>query len=709
MKEKIEKDNIKFLQSTLIENEGNSISKKNLSQTKNQIYLSDKSIESIKSMAYLINRKIRWLIFFLFIIINLLMNFDHGTVPAATEQLRNYLELSDSKLGFFGSLVFIGVIIGSLISMVIINNFNRKYILMICLILCGFSLLFFTKTKNYILLCIDRVIIGIFQAFISIYLPLWCDQFGIEKKKTLMIALIQIAPPLGVLIGYIVTTLLNIYLSYFPFIGDIKKEERWLFSFYIQSFFIWLISFFLLFFSDAYFISKARRIPFEIEETLNIYEKKRNGSKIKLSFFCEGNDNFEILKNYNDSPNSSEKDENEDFLIQSENQNLNKKNEKIDNNNKEDNINLNLEKKNNEENIEDKEINDENEKKKDKEKNDIIEKDGNIENNNVENNIIKDNYLENNNMIENDKIVNNKIENNNKENNEKNLSDKKLSFLIKLKKIFSEPLFICSILTLSVLFFIVTCIQYWTSDYMLIALGVEDEKKRLYGFSTVCLTSPTCGLLVGGYIVDKIGGYSNKKSLIFSFVVSFLSIIPAIPLPLVNSFYLYGLFLWILLFLGGALIPPIQGITIACLPKPLQGTGNSIVIFFYNLLGYLPAPFVYGFLKDKFNDEKDTKKGSRVAQKFTTWINFLAVLFIGIAAFIRFSKDKQYNEKMGIKTNYKNEVINKDQIIIRENQNKFEILNKLKNENSTNDEIIEKDSKDNDKENSFNNYKKIEK
>jgi len=64
---------------------------------------------------------------------------------------------------------------------------------------------------------------------------------------------------------------------------------------------------------------------------------------------------------------------------------------------------------------------------------------------------------------------------------------------------------------------------------------------------------------------------------------------------------------------------------------------------------------------------------------------------------------------MGIKTNNKNEVINKDQIIIRENQNKFEILNKLKNENSINDEIIEKDSKDNDKENSFNNYKKIEK
>lgn len=34
------------------------------------------------------------------------MNFDHGTIPVATEQLRKYLDLSDSQLGLFGSLVF---------------------------------------------------------------------------------------------------------------------------------------------------------------------------------------------------------------------------------------------------------------------------------------------------------------------------------------------------------------------------------------------------------------------------------------------------------------------------------------------------------------------------------------------------------------------------------------------------------------------------
>ena len=107
------------------------------------------------------------------------------------------------------------------------------------------------------------------------------------------------------------------------------------------------------------------------------------------------------------------------------------------------------------------------------------------------------------------------------------------------------------------------------------------------------------------------------------------------------------LLLWIILFFGGSLLPPIQGITIVCLPKKLQGSGTSFVIFFYNLLGYLPAPFAYGFLKDYFNDKNDPKKGSRMAQKITIWITFLAGITIGIATIFRFSKDEKYNKIMG--------------------------------------------------------------
>ena len=614
---------------------------------------SSKNIESIKSISYVISRRIRWILFLIFIFINILMNFDHGTIPAATDQLRSYLDLTDSELGFFGSLVFVGVIIGSLVSLTIINIFNRKYILMVCLILCGLSLFVFTITTNYILLCIDRVIIGTFQAFISIYLPLWCDQFGVETRKALMLALIQVAPPLGVLVGYIVTTILNMYLSYLPYFGDIEENERWLYSFYIQSFLIWGLAICLLLFPDKFFNSKARRVPLEIEETLNEVEKenRENQEKRRLSFFYEGSHNFELDEKQCNSPSISEKDESEDDKRETELKDLDKKNEEITAEIKKSNSNDKRENNCNDEKME-------------------------------------------------------KI--NNEKNSNKNQNE--IPFLEKLKIIFSEPLFICSILTLSILFFIVTCVQYWTSDYMLIALEVEDETKRLYAFSIVCLTSPTCGLLIGGYFVDYLGGYSNKNSLLFCLLFAILSLIPAILLPLVNSYYLYAILLWILLFFGSGLLPTLQGIIIACLPKNIQGSGNSFVIFFYNLLGYLPAPFVYGFFKEYFEDKNDPKKGSRAAQKICTWITFLAPILIGIATIFRFMRDEEYSMKMG-RQRSKSKIIEENEVNpIRDRESSLDPNKKQDNEskkdkNKNNDKVNEakkiSDDKNENIENDF--------
>ena len=649
MSEKLDKGKINtdenILQAPLIEDKNlNSINdvieqKEGKEQENINLHISEKNIESIKSISYVVNRKIRWIIFSIFIIINVFMNFFHGTVPAATEQLRNYLNLDDSDLGFFGSLVFIGVIFGSLVSLTIINTFNRKYILMACLILCGLTLFVFTLTTNYVLLCIDRAIIGIFQAFISIYLPLWCDQFGVEARKTIMMALIQVAPPLGVLIGYVVTALLNMYLTYLPYFGDIDENERWIYSFYLQSFSIWGLGICLIFFPDKYFNSKARRVPLDIEETLNLFEKKSSGNQKKLSFFYEGNQNLEILRENNSSPGNSEKDESDE------------------NDNKE-------------ENKEKKEQNEGKDKKELDKKNEIItnENEKEKENNpNIENNPEKSNEPQK--------------KHNNKEKNDSEKSEDEIPFLEKLKMIFSEPLFICSILTTSILFFIVTCVQYWTSDYMKDALGIEDEAKRLYAFSIVCLTAPTSGLLVGGYIVDHLGGYSDKRSLLFSLFISCMSIIPSIPLPLVKSYILYAILLWILMFFGGGILPTILGVAIVCLPKNVQGAGNSFVIFFYNLLGYLPAPYAYGKIKDT--------QGSRAAQMMSSWITILAPILLGTATFIRYRRDEEYNIKMGRAKLKPTEEIIEEQNDIKKMEGSLDDSKKILIENNENVNIKE--------------------
>jgi hypothetical protein len=37
----------------------------------------------------------------------------------------------------------------------------------------------------------------------------WCDQFGAPKHKAMMISILQIGSPLGVVIGYYLTVVVN--------------------------------------------------------------------------------------------------------------------------------------------------------------------------------------------------------------------------------------------------------------------------------------------------------------------------------------------------------------------------------------------------------------------------------------------------------------------------------------------------------------------
>ena len=50
------------------------------------------------------------------IIANLLINFDHGTIPAALTELRNDLNISNADIGSLGSLVFFGLTLGATIT-----------------------------------------------------------------------------------------------------------------------------------------------------------------------------------------------------------------------------------------------------------------------------------------------------------------------------------------------------------------------------------------------------------------------------------------------------------------------------------------------------------------------------------------------------------------------------------------------------------------
>jgi MFS transporter, Spinster family, sphingosine-1-phosphate transporter len=116
-------------------------------------------------------------------------------------------------------------------------------------------------------------------------------------------------------------------------------------------------------------------------------------------------------------------------------------------------------------------------------------------------------------------------------------------------------------LSISILFFIVTGIQFWFSDYMKVALKVPAESVDTW-FAFITISAPVLGVIIGGLIVNFFGGYENPITIGICFIEVVLAALCGIPIPFFTHFYLFITFLWFQLFFGGMLLPPMTGIMI---------------------------------------------------------------------------------------------------------------------------------------------------
>lgn len=445
-----------------------------------------------------LSKNARWGVYFLFLVANILISLDHGTIPASTSQLRSFCS-SDQAIGLFGSLVFVGNILGSICSFWLINSYNRKTLLVLSLFLLSLCLITFVLWTNILFLFINRIFVGLFQSYISIYLPVWCNQFGMESKKSLMITFGQLVVPLGVFLGYL---LASIFIQIDVFGG-------WEFAFILQGICVMILSLFIAFVPSVYFNSDIRNIGDDCNDQ---------------TLFGIANHTFESI-----NPND------------------------------------------------------------------------------------------------------------------------RRSFWKVLSIIIKEKVFIFSVLGLSALFYVITGVQYWVSDYMDNILGVHSGKRRLLYFTFVCFTSPTIGVLLGGVLLNGLGGYDTKHSILIAVVLSILASVSGFFVPLVSNVTIFVTLLWFVLFFGGGILPVITGIIISSLPQSLTGSGNSFTSFVGNLFGYLPAPYIYGLFTDFFHDK------GKMGMTFTMWFSFVGVGFIILASTFRY---KEWDSK-------KKKIIETEHLIVR--------------------------------------------
>lgn len=150
---------------------------------------------------------------------NVFVNFDHGIIPACTFKLKKELNIDDLFLGVLGSMVFMGLMSGSLVSGYMFTKYQCKKLILFSLAMISVGITMFTFAgNNKTLLIVSRLISGFFQVFLVVYYPVWVDYFA-GSKKTQWLTYLQIGVPFGVFLGYGLTAVLNILQKSYPWIS----------------------------------------------------------------------------------------------------------------------------------------------------------------------------------------------------------------------------------------------------------------------------------------------------------------------------------------------------------------------------------------------------------------------------------------------------------------------------------------------------------
>lgn len=102
-------------------------------------------------------------LFALVFVSNVLINVDHGTMPACTDKLTAKLDINDFGFGVLGSIVYGGLMIGSGVATMVFNKGEYiKTALVLSLFCNALALFMFTTTTWFYFALFTRGLIGFF-------------------------------------------------------------------------------------------------------------------------------------------------------------------------------------------------------------------------------------------------------------------------------------------------------------------------------------------------------------------------------------------------------------------------------------------------------------------------------------------------------------------------------------------------------------------
>ena len=151
------------------------------------------------------------------------------------------------------------------------------------------------------------------------------------------------------------------------------------------------------------------------------------------------------------------------------------------------------------------------------------------------------------------------------------------------------------LLTMTFLYLVISGIQYWITDYVVSVLEQTKETAFII-YIIVGALGPVGGVAFSGCVFDRMGGYYGRNSpVVFTIFLGISGILGLLSTFSSNIYWMVVTILFELIF-GGLCAPVLTGFMISRAPPKLKPLANSIANLSYNLLGFFPAPSIYGIV-----------------------------------------------------------------------------------------------------------------
>lgn len=554
--------------------------------------------------------------------LEVMVNFDAGVLPVTVSHVMTEFRLSFSMAGMLGALVYLGLVLCSPVAGYLLTNLpSQQNLLVVACCANSLAVLSFALAPSTIWLCVGRALIGFTQAPIIIYMPVWVDEFAPPVDATMWMSLLQASVAIGIMCGYVVAGLVVTYVGEETCTDHGCYSPNWRVGIYIQSIGMMLFAPFFYFVAGRHVNSRGDpegRVMHASEERLaqKLMLQSLQGPGLRANHTTQRQirrtvaqqvqqqvalHNLDGETSMDSSPVAppwgdewTNRATATDKGASSWKARLAKDQESVDHLHE-----------------------------MPEHHQSVIEQGTHALFDHIKTTVGMVGLFENKHEAGRAaRDLENKVE---------------MSLGTQLKFMFSNKIFVLLTLALSGLYFVVTGLQFWVTDYMTTpvaegGIGI-DPGLVVISFALSSLTGPTAGVFFGGWYIDKHGGYKDdtgeaaagtlKRCTCFGA----LALAFAFPAAFLTSFWPIQVAMWFVLFWGGALLSPATGVCINAVSPELRAFSSALSMFSYNILGYAAAPFLCGILAEKFS----LKWGFRVVL-LSSGVAFIGLLFAWRAA-----------------------------------------------------------------------------